>query len=218
MMVVYITMTFQGFDTHDFEIFSIPGLEPRMEGLKETIRPKLTALGEEVAPYLSKLLNEEMVVHVAKHARRSVHPPDETWVAWSAGKRGYKATPHFQVGMRKENLFAMFAIIYEYPNKPGFAKDLLEQQKELFSTLPKSFVISPDHTKPETTSLAELGNDGIREILQRLADVKKAEFMIGIELDRHDSQLADGEALKKKVETTFSSLTPFYRIASLAAQ
>ncbi|SFT04737.1 YktB family protein [Marininema halotolerans] len=211
-------MTFSGFNKQDFDTFTIPGLEPRMDELKETIRPKLTALGEEIAPYLSEQLGEEMNVHVAKHARRSVHPPDETWVAWSAGKRGYKATPHFQVGLRKENLFAMFAIIYEYPNKPGFSKDLQEQMAELFSPLPSTYRISPDHTQPQTYSLAELGSEGIHEILERLAQVKKAEFMIGIELDRNQATRSDGQTLIEEIKKTFASLASFYRIAVLAAQ
>ena len=34
--------------------------------------------------------------HVAKHARRSVNPPKDTWVAFATSKRGYKMLPHFK--------------------------------------------------------------------------------------------------------------------------
>ena len=38
-------------------------------------------------------------MHVAKHARRSVNPPIDTWVAFAPNKRGYKMLPHFQIGL-----------------------------------------------------------------------------------------------------------------------
>ncbi|MDQ0168823.1 uncharacterized protein YktB (UPF0637 family) [Paenibacillus tundrae] len=74
-------MNFSGFNNRDFDVFQVPGLEPRMEMLIERVRPKLEALGAELAPYLTELCGEEMFVHVAKHARRTVNPPIDTWVA-----------------------------------------------------------------------------------------------------------------------------------------
>ncbi|MFC4076588.1 YktB family protein [Salinithrix halophila] len=209
-------MAFTGFEISDFDVFTIPGLDPRMEELRERVRPKLQALGEAIAPRLSEQTGETMYVHVAKHARRSVNPPDETWVAWSDGKRGYKSRPHFQVGLREANLFGMFALIYEYPNKPGFARDMLEQLDEILPALPGTFVVSPDHTKPETHSLTELGKEGLEQMLKRLGNVKKAEFLIGIELNREDPTVRNGEKLIRKVEETFTTLQPLYQIASLA--
>lgn len=67
-------MTQMRFTEEDFNTFTIEGLDARMEVLKETVRPKLTALGEHFAPTLSALTGDEMFPHVAKHARRSVNP------------------------------------------------------------------------------------------------------------------------------------------------
>lgn len=110
-------MPFQGFTHDDFAVFQIEGLEPRMDALIARVRPKLNELGNELAPVLSALCGEEMFPHVAKHARRTVHAPNDTWVAWGPNKRGYKALPHFQVGMFYSHLFVVFAIIYESSNK-----------------------------------------------------------------------------------------------------
>lgn len=74
------------FQDVDFDVFTIPGLEARMDALIKTARPKLNELGERLAPALSQLTGEEMYAHVAKHARRSVNPPNDTWVAWAANK------------------------------------------------------------------------------------------------------------------------------------
>lgn len=123
-------MPFEGFHTQDFDVFKVPGLEPRMEALIANVRPKLTMLGDEIAPFLSALCGEEMFPHVAKHARRTINPPNDTWVAWAASKRGYKALPHFQVGMFESHLFIIFAVIYESPNKVTFAKHLEKKPQQ----------------------------------------------------------------------------------------
>ncbi|MCY9043596.1 DUF1054 family protein, partial [Bacillus inaquosorum] len=53
-------MTQMRFTEEDFNTFTIEGLDSRMEVLKETVRPKLTALGEHFAPTLSALTGDEM--------------------------------------------------------------------------------------------------------------------------------------------------------------
>lgn len=206
----------QGFEDKDFDVFTIEGLEPRMEALKERIRPKLQEVGEAMTLPLSNLTGEQMYVHVAKHARRTVNPPDETWVAWSAQKRGYKSHPHFQVGIRETGLFAMFALIYEYPNKPGFAQNLMEQLDEILPGLPPDFVISKDHTRPEVHPLPELGREGLEAVLQRLQDVKKAEFLCGRVLDRKDVTVRNSSSLEETFKETFTTLEPLYRLAALS--
>lgn len=74
-------MPFQGFTHDDFAVFQIESMEPRMDALIARVRPKLNELGNELAPVLSALCGEEMFPHVAKHARRTVHAPNDTWVA-----------------------------------------------------------------------------------------------------------------------------------------
>ncbi|ASB89775.1 UPF0637 protein YktB [Bacillus sonorensis] len=105
------------FTEEDFHTFTIEGLDARMGVLKETVRPKLQGLGEHFAPVLSVLTGDEMFVHVAKHARRSVNPPDDSWVAFANNKRGYKKLPHFQIGLWKTHVFVWFALIYESPSR-----------------------------------------------------------------------------------------------------
>src|SRR5690606_41356726 len=100
-----------GFTKEDFEGFAIPGLRSRMEALKARIRPKLEAIGEAVVPFLSSRLGEPVYAHVAKHARRTVHPPVDTWVAWATHKRGYEAHPHFQTVLSQTLALVEYATI-----------------------------------------------------------------------------------------------------------
>jgi uncharacterized protein YktB (UPF0637 family) len=83
----------------DFDVFSIEGLDNRMEALQNQIQPKFQKLGTHFADRLSAHGTDEFFPHVAKHARRTVNPPKDSWVAFAPAKRGYKALPHFQVGL-----------------------------------------------------------------------------------------------------------------------
>lgn len=203
-----------GFTREDFDVFAIPGLEPRMEALKERVRPKLEAIGEAVVPFLSSRLGEPVYAHVAKHARRTVHPPDDTWVAWATNKRGYKSHPHFQVGLWQTHLFIVFALIYESPDKGAFARNLKEQLQEIWPSIPDRFILSDDHTKPGAVRKGALTPDQMKQRLDRLENVKKAEFLCGIHLDRNDPVVGNPDRLLNTIEETFNKLLPLYRLAA----
>src|SRR5699024_11327687 len=61
------------------------------------------------------MVGSDMHLHIAKHARRTVNPPNDTWMAIAGNKRGYKKHPHFQVGLWDDHLFIWLAYIYELP-------------------------------------------------------------------------------------------------------
>ena len=203
-----------GFTEEDFDVFTIPGLDSRMAALKERVRPKLEAIGETVVPFLSSRLGEPVYAHVAKHARRTVHPPDDTWVAWATNKRGYKAHPHFQTGLWQTHLFIVFALIYESPDKGAFARNLKERLNEIWPSIPDHFLLSEDHTKPEAVRKGDLSLDQVRQRLDRLETVKKAEFLCGIHLDRNDPVVGDPDRLVSTIEETIDKLLPLYRLAA----
>lgn len=207
-----IKTQYPAFTKYDFEVFQVPGLENRMEAIREAIRPKFELYGQAIASYLAPKLGEEVFVHIAKHARRTVNPPDETWVAWATNKRGYKAHPHFQLGLRNSYLFAWFSLIYECEKKQPFARRL-QEQKQLWDQLPDHFYLSEDHTKPDVTPIQGMTDDQIMQILDRLAKVKKAEFLCGIAIPPEEIIRLSGEQLLQKLEQTFDQLLPLYHLA-----
>ncbi|PYI54451.1 YktB family protein [Paenibacillus flagellatus] len=206
-------MTFPTFDASDFDVFAIPGLAPRMEALIERVRPKLTALGAELEPYLSVLCGEPMFAHVAKHARRTINPPQDTWVAWANSKKGYKAHPHFQVGLWSTHLFVQFALIYESGQKETFARHLERKLDEVRRDIPGHFRWSTDHMQPESTPQDELGDEGFAALIDKLKRVKKAEALCGIRIERDDPLLSDPDKLAETVKRTFERVMPLYRMA-----
>ncbi len=206
-------MSFAGFDQRDFDVFAIEGLDNRMDAIKTVVRPKLEALGQHFAPVLSLATGNEMFYHVAKHARRTVNPPADTWVAWANDKRGYKKHPHFQVGLWGTHLFVWYAVIYESPFKVEISQAMKQQLDEILSLVPDDFRWSPDHTQPQSTPQGSLGREGVLQLMDRLQTVKKAEILCGINIDRHDPVLTDGKRLLERLEMTFDVLTKLYNLS-----
>lgn len=197
--------------TDDFNVFSIEGLEYRMNALQTKIQPKFEVIGEQISTYLSSRGTGEFFPHVAKHARRTVNPPNDSWVAFAPAKRGYKALPHFQIGLWGTHLFIILAVIYENPDKKGIA-ERLKQNVKTITSLPEGFVVSGDHMKPEAFLVDEIGTNGVVSLLDRLESVKKAEFIIG----RHVSHVKATELTEKEffdfAEATIDRLFPIYDI------
>lgn len=208
------TSLFQGFAKEDFAVFEIEGLEPRMEALIATVRPKLHQLGEQVAGFLGELCGEEMFPHVAKHARRTINPPHDTWVAYANNKRGYKAYPHFQIGLWSTHVFVQFAIIYECPGKSAFAERALTELDSVRGSVPARFVWSKDHMVPTGIVHGDLPDAGLAELFERLKTVKAAELTCGIHVRREEALRMDGDAFVRLAEDTFRTLHPLYKMAT----
>lgn len=206
-------MEFRGFTNEDFVVFLIDGLEARMDALKETIRPKLEYLGQYFAPALSTLTGEEMHVHVAKHLRRTINPPKDTWVAFAGNSRGYKMLPHFQIGLWNTHLFIWFAVIYEAPQKEIIADRFAKKINKLYKETPKDFVWSADHTKPDTISHGDLSKNDLQSLIDRLKNVKKAELLCGCTIDRDMAIQLGSEGLLQKIDEVFNKVAPLYKIA-----
>ncbi|MBD8031605.1 MULTISPECIES: YktB family protein [Solibacillus] len=195
----------------DFQVFEIDGLDERMEALTNLIRPKFHELSETFTGYFSAQTGEEFFGHVAKHARRTVNPPKDSWVAFAPYKRGYKALPHFQIGLWGTHLFIVIAVIYEAPQKNEMAQRLLTNINTI-KDLSDDYVISGDHMQPDAIPLKEARDEKLEQLLVRLRDVKKGEFLIGRHIPANDAIQMSAEHFLQLVETTFDELLPIYEI------
>ncbi|PLS16535.1 DUF1054 domain-containing protein [Bacillus sp. M6-12] len=205
-------MPLTGFNAADFNVFKIGGLEPRMEAIKERIQPKLLALGEHFTAELSILTGDEMFPHVAKHLRRTINPPNDTWVAFAGNNRGYKMLPHFQIGLWETHVFIWFAVIYEASNKAKFGEVLQQHVSEIKNSIPDNFVWSADHTKPGAIPHRDLNEQDLTEMFQRLQTVKKAEILCGMHIPREEAVMLSGDDFVKSVADVFVKLIPLYKM------
>lgn len=206
------------FTKKDFDTFKIEGLDDRMEVLKESVRPKLERLGKYFAPILQGITNDEMNVHVAKHARRSVNPPEDSWVAFSNSKRGYKKLPHFQIGLWETHVFVWFALIYESPLKKEYGALLEDHLQDISQQIPENFVWSADHTKPDTLSNSELSNEQLKTLLERLQTIKKAELLCGITISKEDVMKMNNREFLSVIEHAFKEVAYLYRLLQKEVQ
>lgn len=206
-------MEFSGFTKEDFNVFSIEGFEERMEALKSKVRPKLEILGNHFAPTLTTITGDEIFSHVAKHARRSVNPPKDSWVAFSSNARGYKMLPHFQIGMWETHLFIWYAVIYEAPQKADIAKKFEKKITSIQKQIPTDFVWSGDHMKPDAIKQSELGKKGLVELFQKVQTVKKAELLCGFHISKEDAINKAPQELIETIDQTFRTLIPLYKLS-----
>lgn len=195
----------------DFNVFHKKGLEERMEALTTIVRPKFEILGELFTTYFSANTGEEFFSHVAKHARRTVNPPKDSWVAFAPYKRGYKSLPHFQIGLWGTHIFIVVAIIYEAPQKAQMADRLL-QNLQLLDLLQDDFVISGDHMSPDAIKIGEARGETLEKLIYRLRDVKKGEFLVGRHLSIEEATAMSSDEFITYTEETFNALLPIYSI------
>ncbi|HHC7411924.1 TPA: YktB family protein [Staphylococcus aureus] len=202
-------MTKYTFKPKDFKAFIVEGLGARMEALNEYIRPQLHELGEYFSDFFTSQTGETFYPHVAKHARRSVNPPKDTWVAFATNKRGYKMLPHFQIGMFEDQLFVMFGIMHEAKDKATRAK-VFERKFKAIQQLPDDYRVCLDHMKPDKPFIKDLTDDDLKEAIQRAINVKKGEFFIARAITPQDKRLKSDKAFIAFLEETFNQFLPFY--------
>ncbi|HFQ1395318.1 TPA: YktB family protein [Staphylococcus aureus] len=202
-------MTKYTFKPKDFKAFNVEGLDARMEALNEYIRPQLRELGEYFSDFFTSQTGETFYPHVAKHARRSVNPPKDTWVAFATNKRGYKMLPHFQIGMFEDQLFVMFGIMHEAKDKATRAK-VFKRKFKAIQQLPDDYRVCLDHMKPDKPFIKDLTDDDLIEAIQRAINVKKGEFFIARAITPQDKRLKSDKAFIAFLEETFDQFLPFY--------
>ncbi|MCE5037778.1 YktB family protein [Staphylococcus auricularis] len=202
-------MTTYTFKPNDFKAFTVDGLDGRMEAISERIRPQLNALGDYFSQFLETETGEVFYPHVAKHARRSVNPPHDTWVAFSTNKRGYKMQPHFQIGLFEDQLFVMYGVMHEAKNKADQVKTF-EKHFDTLKQLPEDYSLALDHMKEDKEPIHSLSENELQQAIDRVKNVKKGELFVARTLDPSDEQLKTDKAFLAFLEDTFKQLVQFY--------
>lgn len=196
------------FTEESFQVFQVEGLEPRMTAIRSEIQPVFQKIGETICPKLSETLESPFYLHIAQHRRRSVHPPENTWAAFSEGKRGYKMAPHFQVGIWPDYVFLWLSMIDQPKGQVAFAETLLNKPT-LFEALPEDTVLNIDHTKDQ---ILPATTENLTASLERLAKVKKAEFQIGRIIKKDAPLWQNSDQALAYMEATYKSLLPLYTV------
>ncbi|MBI2215829.1 MAG: DUF1054 family protein [Candidatus Rokubacteria bacterium] len=208
-------MPSSAFRPPDFDVFSVKGFEPRMAAIRARIRPKLESLATSLAPALGKSAGSEVFAHVAKHARRTVNPPDDTWVAFGPDTRGYKKHPHFKVAISRNAIRFLFEIGPEHADKTRWAAAWKKSAPKLAPVLGRAKGLAwfrNEHDEEPAAWLADLSADAIGALADEVSRKRDGQLVIGrVVAAPEAAKWADTQYRDAALET-FRALAPLYRL------
>ncbi|MBF6568094.1 MAG: DUF1054 family protein [Candidatus Binataceae bacterium] len=197
-----------GFTAADFKIFEVEGFNPRMQQIFAQVRPKLVRLGEELAPELSRHLHMEFFPHVARHARRTVNPPPETWAAFGPSARGYKRYGYLALCISGAGLHARAVVKSEADQRAEMARGLKGRAAELAKALHGTQIARYDKWDFQKLPAAALANGQLFEELADSIAKKTGGLDIGFGWTRGEAARLD----RAELLDAFRELEPVYRI------
>ena len=198
------------FTSKDFKVFDLQDFHERMEALRKSIRPKLISIGEALAPKVSAAVDRPLFVHVAKHARRTVNPPDDTWAAFGCDSRGYKKDVHFRVAVSRHCVRLLFTAGAEYYDKIGFVRAWNGQASRIARNLKELSWFKDEHEEqpaagiPSSAEAKKLGGELTRR--------RDGQFVVGRRIGaREFTRMSPGEFETIAIET-FRALGPLFNL------
>jgi uncharacterized protein YktB (UPF0637 family) len=209
------TKAIQPFVPQDFRVFALPGFAERMAAIRTRVRPKLEALGAALAPDVARVTGTEIHAHVARHARRTVNPPEDTWVAFGPDRRGYKKAPHFKVAVSRHCLRLLFELGPEFPAKAEWVRAWRREAPRLARTLgtdPELGWYRNEHDEMPAARLAELDPDAWARLGAELTRTRDGQLVLGRRVDAADAVAWSGTALGVAARDTFRALRECFRL------
>jgi uncharacterized protein YktB (UPF0637 family) len=202
-----------GFNTADFQVFRVEGFNERMAQLYATVRPKLLRLGEEMAPEMARKLHLEFFPHVAKHARRTVNPPPETWCAFGPSAKGYKRYPYLALCISRFGLHARLVVKSEADNRPQMAAVLQRRARELTRALGSTMVARYDNWSFDAPPAAIRADEELWGQLAGALSKKTGGIDVGFGWPVREALKVEREEILEG----FRELEPMYRACRCAA-
>ncbi len=207
-------MAFSGFTPSDFKVFDVKGFQARMAAIKGQIRPKLEALGEELVAAVARATGGEAYAHVAKHARRTVNPPNDTWVAFGPDRRGYKKGCHFKVAISRRGLRFLFEAGPEYAEKKKWVAAWKKHAPKLMPAFTHAKGLAwfkNEHDEEPTALLADLSTEEIVRLADELTRTRDGHFVVGRRVGEAEVVKWERDEYNKAAGATFQALAPLYR-------
>ncbi len=209
-------MGFTGFTPSDFKVFDLQRFQPRMTAIRGQIRPKLEALGAELLPAVARATGGEAYAHVAKHARRTVNPPTDTWVAFGPNRLGYKKDCHFKAAISRRALRFLFEVGPEYAEKKKWAEAWKKRAPELVARLKKAKGLAwfkNEHDEEPAALLADLSTEELTRLADELTRTRDGQFIMGRRVGEAEVVKWKPEEYEKAAVATLEALASLYRLS-----
>lgn len=173
------------FDKNDFKVFEDMTLPGRLELIKTNLDPKFEKIGSELMRRLEEEYQQQFYMKIAKHQRRTKNPPPDTWLAINQDKRGYKKTPHLELGLWPDRYFITFSLLADIKNRSGYYPLLKDHQNTIIT---EGWGVSNDHTSSEMQPATDF-----EKISAHYEKVKSSDLVIGYELKVDDPIVQKGD-------------------------
>jgi|SRR5215471_2633352 len=208
-------MSFRGFTASDFKVFDIPGFQPRMDAIRTRIRPKLEAVGQELLPDVTRVGGGAAFAHVARHARRTVNPPDDTWVAFAVDKRGYKKHCHFKVAVSRGAVRFLFEAGPELADKKRWAAAWKRHARQFVPVLRRAKGLAwfkNEHDEEPAAVLADLPLDDVVRLGDELIRRRDGQLVLGRAVSAAEAARWTPPDYAQAARETFHLLAPLYKL------
>ena len=203
------------FRAADFSVFDVRGFQARMTAIRERVRPKLEALGHSLAPAVSRSVAGDVYPHVARHARRTVNPPDDTWVAFGPDPRGYKKHCHFKVAVSRRCVRFLFEVGPEHADKKRWAAAWVRNAGRLGPVLRRVGGLAwfeNEHDEEAAGPLAELTPEAFEELTDELLRTREGQLVLGRAVAAGEAARWSEADYRAAALETFRALVPLYRL------
>jgi len=203
------------FGSADFKVFDVKGFQPRMGGIRTRIRPKLETLGRSLAPALARSLGGDTFAHVAQHARRTVNPPDDTWVAFGPDARGYKKHCHFKVAVSRHCVRFLFEIGPEHADMKRWAAAWKKNAGKLAPVLRRMKDLAwfkNEHDETPAAALSDMTPEALVEMADEIVRTRDGQLVLGRVVAADEAARWTEAQYRGAALETFRALVPLYRL------
>jgi uncharacterized protein YktB (UPF0637 family) len=208
-------MSSAAFRASDFKVFAIAGFKPRMDAIRERVRPKLEAIARSVLPDVARVAGGETFSHVAKHARRTVNPPSDTWVAFGPDKRGYKKHAHFKIAVSQHCVRFLLEVGPEHAAKKRVAAAWKRDAPRLAPVLRRVKGLAwfkNEHDEAPGGLLSDLSSDLLSHLADGLVRTRDGQIVIGRVVTAAEGAKWTDAQYREAAMETFRTLAPLYRL------
>ncbi|MBM4441950.1 MAG: DUF1054 family protein [Candidatus Rokubacteria bacterium] len=203
------------FGPADYRVFDVKGFQPRMGEIRTRVRPKLETLGRSLAPAVAHSVGGATFAHVAKHARRTVNPPDDTWVAFGPDARGYKKHCHFKVAVSRHCVRFLFEVGPEHADKKKWAAAWKKNAGNLTPVLRRMKGLAwfrNEHDETPAAPLADLTSDAVVALADDVVRRRDGQLVLGRAVPAEEAARWTEAKYREAALETFRGLAPLYRL------
>jgi uncharacterized protein YktB (UPF0637 family) len=197
-----------GFTPVDFDVFSVDGFSERMQQIYAHVRPKLIRLGDKLAPEITRRLHMEFFPHVAKHARRTINPPPETWAAFGPSSKGYTRFGYLALCISGAGIHVRAVVKSEADMRPEIGRLLKAHGDQLAKAFNGTGIARYDkwdfHQMPEEAA----ANADFFSALGQSLEKKNSGIDVGFGWKVKEALRLD----RQEVVDAFCELEPLYRV------